>query len=179
MLEGIKLNLRVAEKADIQQLTAWLNNVEFMGGFQNFPVQISMAKLEKQILEQKDWVNFVVETKDGSLIGWAAHYVSSPNFGWIEIGYAITPEQRKKGYGTETIQILTDYLFLTKELVRVQAVTNTSNIASIRALEKVGYKKEGTLRKALWDSKGQWVDGYMYSILKEEWKTPKILKTAS
>jgi RimJ/RimL family protein N-acetyltransferase len=173
------VNLRVAETEDSHLLTEWLNSVEFMGAFHNFPVQISKAKLEKQILEQKDWVHFVVETKDGHAIGWAAHYVSAPNFGWMEIGYDITPEQRTKGYGTETIQILTDYLFVTRELGRIQAVATKSNIASIRALEKAGYTKEGTLRHALWDGNGQWVDGYLYSILKEEWKTPKILKTAS
>lgn len=48
-------------------------------------------------------------------------------------------------------------------------------MASQRALEKAGFRREGALRKALWDAEGKWADGYMYSILKEEWDEPRIL----
>ena len=48
-----------------------------------------------------------------------------------------------------------------------------------QAAEKAGYKKEGTLRKALLDGKGRWADGCIYSILKEEWKNPRILALAN
>jgi len=179
MLEGKRINLKIAEKEDVPLLVQWLNDVEFAGDYQHFPVQISKVQLEKQILEQKlyqtEWVDFVIEKKDGTKIGWAVHYVSAPNFGWIEIGYAIIAGERNKGYGTEAIQILVDYLFLTRDIVRIQSVINTKNVASRRILEKVGFKREGTLRKALWDSKGKWADGYIYSILREEWKEPKAL----
>jgi RimJ/RimL family protein N-acetyltransferase len=176
LLEGKKVNLRVAEKEDLPLLAQWFNDVEFAGDYQNFPEQTSRAQLERRILEQKEWADFIIEKKDGTKIGWAAHYVSAPNFGWIEIGYAIIPNERNKGYGTETIQILTDYLLLTSDIIRVQAVVHTENGASQQSLEKAGFKKEGTLRKALWDARGKWADGYIYSILREEWKEPKILK---
>ena len=67
-----------------------------------------------------------------------------------------------------------DYLFLTKDIVRIQAVVNVDNISSQRALEKAGFKREGRLRKALW-VRGVWKDAYIYSILREEWKEPKLL----
>jgi len=179
MLEGKRINLKIAEKEDVPLLAQWLNDVEFAGDYQHFPVQISKVQLEKQILEQKlyqtEWVDFVIEKKDGTKIGWAVHYVSAPNFGWIEIGYTIIADERNKGYGTEAIQILVDYLFLTRDIVRIQSVINTKNVASRRILEKVGFKREGTLRRALWNSKGKWADGYIYSILREEWKEPKAL----
>ena len=66
------------------------------------------------------------------------------------------------------------YLFLTREIVRIQAITSVENLASQRALEKAGFKREGRLRKALW-VRGKWVDGYMFSITREEWKEPKIV----
>jgi RimJ/RimL family protein N-acetyltransferase len=34
--------------------------------------------------------------------------------------------------------------------------------------------KEGTLRKSFF-MRGEWRDSYIYSILREEWKEPKIL----
>lgn len=183
MLEGKKINLRIAEKEDASLLVQWLNDVEFAGDYQHFPLQTSKAQLERQITEQKnyqhEWVDFVIEKKDGTKIGWAVHYVAAPNFGWIEIGYAIIPSERNKGYATEAIKILVDYLFLTREIIRIQAIIDTRNVASRKALEKVGFKKEGTLRKALWAVKGEWADGYICSILREEWKKPEILANIS
>jgi len=41
-------------------------------------------------------------------------------------------------------------------------------------LEKVGFAKEGTIRKFFF-MRGEWRDAYLYGILREEWKEPKIL----
>jgi RimJ/RimL family protein N-acetyltransferase len=183
LLEGKSVNLRIAEKEDIPLLARWLNNVRFTGDYMSFPDQFPKNQLEPQVLEHKlyghEWVDFIIEKKDETKIGLAVHYISSPNFGWVEIGYAIIPEERNKGYCTEAIQILTDYLFLTKNTLRVQAVIDKENSASKSALEHSGFKKEGTLRKALWNTAGKWTDGYLYSILREEWEEPKILTKAS
>ena len=182
MLGGKRLNLRIAEKEDISLLQQWLNDVRFTGDFMSFPVQASRNQLEPQVLEHKlyghEWVDFIAEKKDGTKIGELVHFISAPNFGWVEVGYAIVPEERNKGYCTEAVQILTDYLFLTKDIVRVQATIDEENLSSKRVLEKNGFKREGTLRKALWNAAGRWTNGCMYSILREEWKEPKILTGA-
>lgn len=179
MLKGRRINIKVAEIEDSPLLNEWFNNMEFAGEYQHFPVQLSKNQLEKRIVEQRlynvEWVDFIIQKKSGEKIGWIAHYVSAPNFGWIEIGFAIIPTERNKGYGTEAVQTIVDYLFLTRDIVRVQAVVHTENIASQKVLEKVGFKREGKLRKALWDASGKWADGYIYSILKNDWKNPKIL----
>jgi len=39
-------------------------------------------------------------------------------------------------------------------------------------LEKTGFTREGTIRRS---ARGARRDGYLYSILREEWKEPKIL----
>jgi len=84
--------------------------------------------------------------------------------------------ERREGYGTEAIQIITDYLFLTKDdSTRMQAVVDKENLASKRALENCGSEEEGVLRKALWNAAGKWVDGCLCSTLREEWNEPKIL----
>jgi len=178
MLKGKKVNLRAVEREDLDLLTKWFNDPEFVGEYQDFPVQTPKHLLEKRVFEPKipelEWKHFIIEKKDGTKIGWIAHYICSPNFGWIEIGYGIIPSEREKGYGTEAIQLMIDYLFLTKDIVRIQAVVNVDNISSQRALEKAGFKREGRLRKALW-VRGVWKDAYIYSILREEWKEPKLL----
>ena len=168
MLEGRNIRLRVAEKEDVPMLAQRFNDEEFQGKYQDFPTQVSRAQLEKQMFEpqlpQMQWTDFIIEKKDGTEIGWTAHYVSSQNFGWTEIGCSVISSERWKGYATEAIQIIVDYLFLTKEsIVRIQAITSTKNKAFQRVLEKVGFRKEGTLRKALF-VRGKWTDGCIYSI---------------
>jgi len=178
LLIGKNINLRIAEKEDATLLAQWFNDPEFLGEYQDFPNQVSKLQLEKRISEPlsspMQWVDFIIEKKDGTQIGWISHYIGSQNFGWMEIGYALIPSERGKGYGTEAIQIMVDYLFLTKDILRIQVVTNVRNVSSQRVLEKTGFKREGTLRKALY-VRGEWADGYLYSILRDEWKKPKIL----
>ena len=95
------VNLRRAEKEDIPLLADWLNDVRFIGDFSDFPTQTTRAELEKLMFEPKipqmERVDFIVEKKDGKKVGWVCHYISSQNFGWVEIGYYIVPKERGKG----------------------------------------------------------------------------------
>lgn len=43
-----------------------------------------------------------------------------------------------------------------------------------KVLENLGFKKEGTVRKSMF-VRGKWIDRFLYSILREEWKEPRIL----
>jgi len=96
----------------------------------------------------------------------------------MAIGYFLVASERRKGYGTEAVRIMVDYLFLSKNIVRIQAETHPENVASHRVLEKTGFKREGTIRKSFF-SRGVWRDTVLFSILREEWKEPKILKKAA
>ncbi len=93
----------------------------------------------------------------------------------MEIGFTLIPSERKKGYCTEVVKLFVVFLFLSKDIVRIQARTDTRNIASQRVLEKTGFKKEGVLRKIIF-MRGEWRDLSLFNILREEWKEPKILK---
>ena len=171
MLEGKTVNLRLREKEDMPLFTEWNNNLEFFGEFMWFP-QVSRAEREKRYdALTSDTKMFFIEKKDGTKIGHVIHFLSG-NF--MEIGYALIPSERRKGYCTEAVRIIVDYLFLSRELRRIQAQTDPRNIASQKVLEKAGFKKEGTLRKSYF-LRGEWADGLIYSILLEEWKEPKIL----
>jgi RimJ/RimL family protein N-acetyltransferase len=116
---------------------------------------------------------FIVQKKDGTKIGLIFHRLNLP-YKWMEIGYFFVPSERGKGYGTEAVQLIVDYLFLSKELARIYALADVRNKASQRVLEKAGLQREGTMRKCFLN-RGEWRDAYAYSILREEWKEPKIL----
>lgn len=162
------VNLRAAGENDLPLVAEWWNDTAYMGEYQD-TMSMSKAKLEKIML--KDTVFFIVEKKDGGKIGHVNGWMRGR---MMEIGYAIVPCERCKGYGAEAIQLMVDYLFLSKEIVRIQAPTERRNIASQKVLEKAGFSKEGTMRKS-WFARGEYRDMYLYSILREEWKEPKIL----
>ena len=172
MLEGKNVNLRIMEKEDLTLLQEWMNNPEFMGEFQP-PTQRTKAELEKMESSPFELKVFIIEKKDGSKIGYTAHYNSYLGMGkLLEIGYALLPSERGKGYCTEAAQLIVDYLFLSMDVSRVQATISIRNKASERVLEKTGFTREGTIRKT---ARGERRDAYLYSILREEWKEPKIL----
>ena len=176
MLEGKNVNLRLAEKEDLPLFQEWLNSPEFMGEFQP-PIQRSRAELEKWGSSHFEPKDFIIEKKDGKKIGTISHYNSYLGTGkLLEIGYALLPSERSKGYCTEAVRLMVDYLFLSMDVSRVQATISVKNKASERVLEKAGFTREGTIRKT---ARGERRDAYLYSILREEWKEPKILtKTA-
>lgn len=170
------MNLKVVEREDLPLCAEWINNPEINGEYE--PVlQLSKTEIEKwygNLGPKEEW--FFTEKKDGTKIGVIRHAAH----GWgTMIGSVIIPSERGKGYCTEAVKIMVDYLFLSKDIVRIQARTNQQNMASQKVLEKAGFKKEGTMRKSSF-SRGKWIDMLVYSILKEEWKEPKILtKTTS
>jgi ribosomal-protein-alanine N-acetyltransferase len=170
LLEGKTVNLRIIEREDLPVLQEWDNNPEFMGEYEELR-QETRTELEKTYDNLKDAQWFFVQKKDGTKIGYVAHFKAA---GETELGYFIVPTERKKGYVSEAIKIMVDYLFLSRDIVRVQAKADPENLASWKALEKAGFKREGLLRKAFY-CRGKWRDDYVYSILREDWKEPKIL----
>jgi RimJ/RimL family protein N-acetyltransferase len=167
------------EKEDVPSFVEFFSNPSFVGEYEPIE-QMSRAAVEKEYdkLSEQRW--FVIETKNGDKIGYITHFpVVHPIGKPLEIGFALIPSERGKGYCTEAAKIMTDYLFLSRDIVRIQACTDKRNLAPQRVLEKVGFKKEGIMRKIFF-SRGDWMDTILFSILREEWREPKILtKTTS
>jgi RimJ/RimL family protein N-acetyltransferase len=179
LLEGKLVNLRVMERDDVDFVVECRNDIDFWGEYVPVGDQISKSDWLKYfdnpsnlavLTESK---TFIVQKKDGTKIGIINHRLNLP-YKWTEISYFFTPSERDKGYGTEAVQLMIDYLFLSKELARIQAIADMRNKASQRVLEKAGFKREGTMRNCQF-IRGDWRDHYLYSILREEWKEPKML----
>jgi RimJ/RimL family protein N-acetyltransferase len=171
LLEGKTVNLRVVERGDLPLLAEWSNNPEYVGEFVWLPQQ-SRTEWEKRydgLTSDTKW--FFVEKKDGTKIGTMFHWLIG---NLMEISCVLTSDERGKGYGTEATKLLVDYLFLSRNLIRIQAHTDARNTVSQKALQNAGFKKEGIIRKSVF-ARGEWRDRALYSILREEWKEPGIL----
>jgi RimJ/RimL family protein N-acetyltransferase len=182
LLEGKNVNLRVMERDDVNFLVESINDIDFGNEFLPISQTSKAESLKKfenpsQIAILCERQRFIIEKKDGTRIGTIAHWFAQPER-FLEIGYDVIRSERGKGYGTEAVQLMVDYLFLSKDVVRIQAFTDVRNKASQKVLEKAGFKREGTLRKAGF-VRGQRADAYVYGVTREDWKEPKALRRDS
>jgi RimJ/RimL family protein N-acetyltransferase len=78
-------------------------------------------------------------------------------------------EYHGSGYGTEAMKLLVEYGFTTLNLNRIDLEAHSFNSRALKSYAKVGFKKEGTRRHAVFIN-GEYHDSIMLSILKEEWQ---------
>jgi RimJ/RimL family protein N-acetyltransferase len=113
----------------------------------------------------------VATTQDdepAGIVTWSrARYSKNPASWCWEVGVALLPEHRGSGIGTAAQRLLVSYLFETTPVVRLQAGTDIDNRAEQRALEKVGFRREGVLRSAVFQ-RGRWRDVALYSLLRTD-----------
>lgn len=77
-------------------------------------------------------------------------------------------EDLNKGYGSEAIKLMVDYGFRELSLHRISLGVYNFNPRAIHVYEKIGFKREGVMRDALyWD--GEYVDEIAMSVLSHEW----------
>jgi RimJ/RimL family protein N-acetyltransferase len=170
LLKGKNVNLRLLEKEDLPTFIELWNDPEFSGNYRPL-IQVSKKDMEDRLeTRPPESRMFFIEKKDKTIIGIINHF---PVGELLEIGFVLIPSERGKGYCTEAVKTMVDYLFLSKDIVRIQAKTDSRNVASQRVLEKTGFRKEGVMRKSLF-SRGSWRDMILYSIVREEWKESRI-----
>lgn len=63
----------------------------------------------------------------------------------VDLGYVLGRKHWNRGYMAEAISSVADWWLSQPEIFRVSAVCDTENVASARALEKAGFKREGEL----------------------------------
>lgn len=83
------------------------------------------------------------------------------------LGYKIAPSFRRKGYAYEALSLLCPLVIENESIHRINAYVMTQNPASYKLLEKLGFSREGILRRSLMLN-GEWNDEYAYSLLEDE-----------
>ncbi|ONI89916.1 GNAT family N-acetyltransferase [Actinosynnema sp. ALI-1.44] len=81
-----------------------------------------------------------------------------------EIGFTLDAGHQGKGYGTEAVRRVVEHLFADRGLHRISAECDARNEASARLLRKVGFQREGLLRRNTW-IKGEWTDDLLFGLL--------------
>lgn len=89
------------------------------------------------------------------------------------VGVALVPKCRGRGMGTEVLELLCRFAFKIRGLHRLQLETAFDNVAMVRAAEKIGFSREGTLRGASW-ALGVFVDQAVFGLLEFEWSARQL-----
>lgn len=120
--------------------------------------------------ENENIYNWAIEIKEekevfGSI---GAVKINDSNFS-CEIGYCISSKYWNRGFVTEALKAVIDYMFTEVGLNRVVALYDTNNPASGRVMAKCNMKYEGTFRQAGVRGDKELYDLAQYAILREDY----------
>lgn len=108
----------------------------------------------------------IEKTSSRRLIGLLLYH-RPQGFDYFEVGFYLVPLERGKGYGPEALRWLVSLLFERNDVATILAGTSSLNMASQRALEKAGFKREGQWKKTLFRN-GKWEDSVIYVLYRDE-----------
>lgn len=106
----------------------------------------------KKYPEENEWEGIIIHKEDNTIMG-DMGFKGGPNKdGVIDIGYSIVPSYRGKGYATEMGKAMVEWGLSQPKVKKVVATCNPDNFASIRVLEKIGFKiTNKTEEKIYWE----------------------------
>lgn len=120
----------------------------------------------------------VMDKMTNRIIGSTMFHNIFPEHKKLEIGWTwYAPDYWRTGYNRECKLLLLTYCFEVLKTVRVQLQTDETNQRSRTAIEGIGAKFEGILRKERIRANATYRNTAMYSILDEEW--PEVMKMLS
>jgi ribosomal-protein-serine acetyltransferase len=107
---------------------------------------------------------------------WQDHLVGVAGFNWIDranrsaaIGYWLAREAEGHGLMTAAVSALLRHGFRNLALNRIEIRAGLRNYRSRAIPERLGFRREGTLRQAEWVN-GRFVDHAVYGLLAAEWR---------
>lgn len=137
-----------------------------------------MTKLVQGALHAKEkgteFPFVIIDQETEQIVGSTRFLDISSSNRHLEIGWTwLSPVVWRTKINTETKYLLLRYCFETLSTIRVQLKTDGRNLRSQRAIERIGAKREGTLRRHRVMYDGYVRDTVYFSIIKEEWSKVK------
>jgi RimJ/RimL family protein N-acetyltransferase len=110
----------------------------------------------------------IAERETDAVVGTCTLASLSEEHRRAEVGFALARAAWGRGYVAEVLPALLAFAFETLGLHRVEADVDPRNARSIRALERVGFVREGYLRERYFLA-GEVQDALLYGLLRREW----------
>lgn len=118
------------------------------------------------IIKEKNTGNIIGSTRFGSIDMDNKHM----EIGWTWIG----SQWQKTSVNTETKYLMLSHAFEELGINRISIITDKRNLRSQKAIERLGFVKEGTIRNHLITHNGYVRDSLCYSMIRDEWDAHKV-----
>ncbi|MBD1393436.1 GNAT family N-acetyltransferase [Mucilaginibacter glaciei] len=169
-IKGNGFILREWQDSDITELQRLANNPKIAANlYDRFPSPYTMADAKLFInlkANENPVTSFVIEI-DGLFAGTIGIDFRTDVFARSPlIGYWLGEDYWGKGVMTEALKLITAYLFSRFNIMCLQAGVFSRNQASMRALEKAGYSKQGVIKGAIFKN-DEVLDEHIYVAYKQ------------
>jgi RimJ/RimL family protein N-acetyltransferase len=169
-----RLIIRLAKSEDAEAIYSYRSDLienKYQGWFpdsvkevsdyiNNMPETIDVADICFQVA--------IIGIDEKRLIGDMGIVFTNYDNSQAEIGCTLHKDYQGKGYATEALKAMVNYLFVTLNKHRVVASIDPRNITSIQLIERLGFRKEAHFKESYY-LRGEWVDDIIYAMLQTEW----------
>lgn len=179
-LFGERIMLREYSKQDFSFMRQWCNDPEIVDNLSDifvFPhTENNTEQYLNSVLEGKtEQKGFVIADKDTEeYIGQIDLFKIDWKNRSAELGIVIGIKKHLgKGYGSEAIKLLQNFVFSRLNLNRLQLEVHDFNVRAYKCYLKCGFTEEGRLREKNYID-GRYSDTICMSILKREYEEMKL-----
>lgn len=119
----------------------------------------------KNILEKSSYILGIYENETDNFVGTIGFFDLNKENKNGEVGFWVAKDYWNKGYMTDSVKLMTNYIFKILKYHRVYAHFHELNKSVGRVLSKAGYEKEGELKDALKLKDGKFYCDMIYGIV--------------
>ncbi|CAN5821586.1 hypothetical protein BH23ACT4_BH23ACT4_12160 [soil metagenome] len=174
-----RLLIRPFVSEDAQGLFERRNQPE-VAEYQNWTLPFSLERAEEIAAEnaamdgptnEEWWMAAVCDPGNGEVLGDLALHLTQEGR-TAEVGYTFSRDQWGKGYASEALGALVEYLFEDFGVTRVFGMLHPDNPASAMVMERTGFLFEGHTRSSFWLN-DEVSDDWIYGLLRPDWEAWK------
>jgi RimJ/RimL family protein N-acetyltransferase len=176
MLEGMRVRLAPLERKHIDHFLKWFNDPEITQYLIMYkPITRDWEEEWFNALKHRENAVFfsilLLDLDDPEkIIGNCAIQDINPKNRACLCGITIgEKEYQNKGYGTEAMEMLVEFVFNTLNMNRIGLSVYDFNIRAYKSYLKVGFVEEGRKRQARYHN-GKYYDEIIMAILREDWE---------
>ena len=172
---GKRVRLRAIEPEDWETFYAWNQDSEAMRGLNLPQFPQSKAAVREWAANwatrpaERDLYFFVIENLDGEIAGSISTHECNPRQGTFSYGLGVRREHYRKGYATEAVLLLLRHFFRERRYQKVNAHVYSFNEPSLHLHERLGFQREGQLRRMFFVD-GVYVDDVIFGMTAEEFE---------
>lgn len=173
--QGRLVRLRGVEPSDAETFARWNLDSEAARelDFVWPPVSLALVRRDLEGLSlrrlEADAFTWLIEDAAGAAVGHIGTHDCDHRRGVFRYGLGVAAEHRRRGYATEAALIVLKYYFEELRYQKCLVGVHSNNPASVALHERLGFVREGTLRRMVYTG-GRFHDLHHYGMLREEWE---------